>query len=99
MRDPACSKQPPPLDAGDGGRVAGHEGEAEVRAKRLRHRTEMRPASPPRLTERVAAAFCDVEGMIILEHKHRRVAREHGFELRGTLGVDRRSIRVLSARR
>lgn len=82
---PSGGEQPASIDTRDRGRVAGHDGETQVGSQRLRHRAEMRPACASRLTERVAAPFCDVERMIILEHQNRRMATQDVLELCGPL--------------
>ncbi len=98
MGHPSGGKQAATFDARHRGRVTRHDGETQVRSQRLRNRPEMRPASPPRLTQRVAWTFCDVEGVIIFEHQHPRMAGEHRTELVGSFGVDRGTVRVLSTR-
>ena len=100
MRDPAGGDQPSPLDPRNRGRVAGEDGEPQVRAEGLRHRAQMHPPRTPRLTERVARPFCDIEGMIILDDEHRRDGAPARCAIpRARSGVDRGAEGVLRARR
>src|SRR5437660_1278669 len=97
MRDPAGADQAAALDARHRGGVPRDDGKPEIRAERLGHRAHLRPVPGPRrrLTKARAGTFCDVAGMVILQHEHIRKAAQDGAQLCRAHAVERTAKRVL----